>query len=158
MTVEESDDYEFIEGSTKTICVCGSQTRTETFDVRMKKLGDINITVNVCYEVVVTTNILFSALTMLSFSLHFQAVTIADDGSEDGGCPAGSDMSVEIGLSDTIVKPIKVEAEGVKREYTISDYVCVANGEVSRNYTLPLPPDSELIADSERGTVCITVD
>lgn len=37
-------------------------------------------------------------------------------------------MSDRIGLTDTVIKPILVEPEGAKREYTISDFICMPNG------------------------------
>ena len=45
-----------------------------------------------------------------------------------GVCPSGSKMSDIVGLSDTVIKPLIVEAEGVAREYTVSDYICLNNG------------------------------
>ena len=46
-------------------------------------------------------------------------------------CPTGSVMSAQIGMSDTIIRPVVVEPEGSPRDYTVSDFVCMTRPESS---------------------------
>ena len=41
-------------------------------------------------------------------------------------------MSRQIGMSDTVIRPLVVEPEGTPRDYTISDFVCMTRPDTSK--------------------------
>lgn len=45
--------------------------------------------------------------------------------SDSSICTENKTISRQDDLSDTVIKPLRVEAEGAPREYTVSDLICI---------------------------------
>jgi len=137
LSMNPSAEYSLTSGSrrSQTTCVCGQDTATRTFTIVFSAIGDIDVSV--------TASII----------------------NQPSLCPAGSQMTRQIGSSDTVIRPVVVEPEGSPREYTVSDFVCMTRpdtntrtGVATAEYELLLPPPSDLVTGSERAYVRVVGD
>lgn len=78
----------------------------------------------------------------------------------DSSIPEACDTTEPVVKRDTLIKPIKVEAEGFPREETWTKYVCaeeLAEGKDSMEVWQVAPPE-KIVADSARGWVTAVGD
>ncbi|XP_021045477.2 murinoglobulin-1 isoform X2 [Mus pahari] len=72
--------------------------------------------------------------------------------------PCGSEVATvpETGRKDTVVKVLRVEPEGIKKEHTFSSLLCASDAELSEKMSLVLP--STVVKDSARAHFSVMGD
>ncbi|NP_001166532.1 murinoglobulin-1 precursor [Cavia porcellus] len=100
-------------------CLCEDGRQTVSWLVTPKALGNVNFSV--------------SAETQQPSELC---------GTEVAAVP-------EARKKDTVVKPLLVEPEGIKKEYMINSFLCASDAVISEKLSLKLPP--KLVTDSARA-------
>ncbi|XP_042889945.1 pregnancy zone protein-like [Penaeus japonicus] len=105
-----------------TTCVAPKEKAVHTFRIRLLALGEVNLTVSA-----------------------FVDYSIPDPCRGGGG-------GEEVRRRDTLIKPIKVDAEGFLRERTWTKYVCAEGGEDAPE-TWQVAPPSNIVEGSDRGWV-----
>ncbi|KAB7502775.1 Alpha-2-macroglobulin-like protein 1, partial [Armadillidium nasatum] len=128
--IEESENYEFVEGesSEREVCVPARSSVTESVRVNLIKLGQINVTAE--------------ATSVPSLS--------------SGSCGSGSFVS----KSDRLIKPLLVEAEGYLRERVFTEYICSEDIEDTTSpvatWSISVPEDA--VEDSGRAWITAVGD
>ncbi|XP_075863796.1 alpha-2-macroglobulin-like isoform X2 [Microcebus murinus] len=101
-----------VEKEQETVCICGDEQQTVSWEVTPKSLGNVNFTVSA------------------------EALSYAEScGTEVPRIP-------EYGKKDTIIKLLLVEPEGIKKEVTFNSLLCPSGAEVTEELSLKLPPNT----------------
>nr|XP_020143340.1 alpha-2-macroglobulin-like [Microcebus murinus] len=101
-----------VEKEQETVCVCGDERQTVSWEVTPKSLGNVNFTVSA------------------------QALSSSES------CGNEKDSLPEYGKKDTIIKLLLVEPEGIKKEVTFNSLLCPSGAEVTEELSLKLPPNT----------------
>nr|XP_008258026.1 alpha-2-macroglobulin isoform X1 [Oryctolagus cuniculus] len=107
-------------------CLCGNERETLSWLVTPTSLGNVN------------------------FSMSAEAIQSPD--------LCGNEMATvpETEKSDTVVKLLLVEPEGIKMEHTFNSLLCVSDAGVSEKLALKLPPG--VVKESARASVSVLGD
>ncbi|XP_045410328.1 alpha-2-macroglobulin [Lemur catta] len=115
-----------VEKEQESHCICGNGRQTVSWEVTPKSLGNVNFTVSA--EALETSELC---------------------GTEKPTVP-------EYGKKDTIIKPLLVEPEGLKKEVTFNSLLCPSGAEVTEELSLKLPPN--MVEESARASVSVVGD
>uniref|UniRef100_A0A2K6FWT0 Alpha-2-macroglobulin n=1 Tax=Propithecus coquereli TaxID=379532 RepID=A0A2K6FWT0_PROCO len=115
-----------VEKEQESHCICGNGRQTVSWEVTPKSLGNVNFTVSA--EALETSELC---------------------GTEKPTVP-------EYGKKDTIIKPLLVEPEGLKKEVTFNSLLCPSGAEVTEELSLKLPPN--MVEESARASVSLVGD
>ncbi|RXG53100.1 Alpha-2-macroglobulin [Armadillidium vulgare] len=128
--IEESENYEFVEGESgeREVCVPARSSATESVRVNLIKLGQVNVT----------------------------AEATSEPSLSSGSCGSGSFVS----KSDRLIKPLLVEAEGYLRERVFTEYICTEDIEdtTSPVATWSISVPEEAVEDSGRAWITAVGD
>ncbi|KAL5004832.1 hypothetical protein ScPMuIL_018288 [Solemya velum] len=78
----------------------------------------------------------------------------------DNGRCSNTVSEDRVGVSDSLKRQLIVEAEGVEKQYTVSDFICPQGEEVTVIFDLNIEDDDSefLVEDSQRGFVSVIGD
>ncbi|XP_044278136.1 alpha-2-macroglobulin [Varanus komodoensis] len=107
-------------------CLCANKQKTVTFKVTPKALGKVNITVS-------------------AEALHW-----------DQRCGNEVVVTPTHGRKDTVIKPLLVEPEGIKKDVAINSLICADGNTQSSTISLKLPRN--VVKGSARAVHCVLGD
>jgi alpha-2-macroglobulin len=112
LVLKKEPGYKIFGERNAELCVCGSQSKTHTFHIMPRLLGDVNITVK------------------------------AESAENTGVCGNDLIMSNMVGVRDAVTRKLRIEPEGHEEEYTFSSYDCIQDGKTTEyTVKMPLPED-----------------
>jgi hypothetical protein len=109
-------DFEVTTDDQFDFCICGNRGETKEFQIIAKKVGDLEL-----------------------------QVRAAERSKSKNACPPTAEIATEaVGISDTVIKKLLVEPEGIETESNFCQYICLdPNGNPEFNHTLILPIDEK---------------
>ncbi|XP_072051680.1 LOW QUALITY PROTEIN: pregnancy zone protein-like [Amphiura filiformis] len=132
LSIEQSSEFSLLDASpNKYVCVCDRESKTVNFTIIPREIGEIKVTV------------------------HGSYVT---PGSNVPLCGNNVFLANVNGVRDAIEDTLLIEPEGVEREETFSEMVCLEEGGPDFNTVVPLSVPADVIQDSARGRIFISGD
>ncbi|XP_006119999.2 alpha-2-macroglobulin-like protein 1 [Pelodiscus sinensis] len=128
ITLAKSEEYQVkpCKGCEYTSCLCGDEAKTYYWNVTTSRLGKVNITVT-------------------TVALHSKEL-----------CGGKKVMVPSKGHSDTLIKPLLVQPEGILMEKSHSSLLCPEGNSASDSVSLQLP--EKVVLDSARAHMSVLGD